>query len=115
MNELDVLVGAGQIYAEEARVPVRIETLPQQTLIQSPVYNIQHGCLQGVRVLHCDRAMEYFRPILLFLVLFALDSLFCWIVYGLFLVSPMCGIGLFFPGVLGVVLAVDAIKAVFLP
>ena len=59
--------------------------------------------------------MEYFRPVLLFLALFGLNCLFCWLAYDLFVLSPVFGIGLFLPGVLGVVLAVDAIKAAFFP
>ncbi len=59
--------------------------------------------------------MEYLQPVLLFLSLFLLTCLFCWFAYDLFLVSPVLGMGMFLPGVLGVVLLTDALKARFFP
>ncbi len=59
--------------------------------------------------------MEYLRPVLLFLALFILTSLLCWLSYDLFLLSPLFSIGFFLLGVLGVVMAVDIIKSVLSP
>jgi hypothetical protein len=59
--------------------------------------------------------MEYLRPVLLFLALFMLTSLLCWLSYDLFLVSPLFSVGFFLFGVLAVVMAVDLIKSVLFP
>jgi hypothetical protein len=62
-----------------------------------------------------EALMEYLRPVLLFLALFMLTSLLCWLSYDLFLVSPLFSVGFFLFGVLAVVMAVDLIKSVLFP
>jgi hypothetical protein len=109
VSEPQVCAGVGQIYAGKTRVLVKIASFQRKHIDRLLPAPATTGGIGVGQVLHLLlRAMEYFRPVLLFLVLFALNSVFCWLAYDLLLFSPVCGIGLFLPGVLGVVLAVDA-------
>lgn len=62
-----------------------------------------------------DTVMEYVRSIFLLFILFLLTSLFCWIANALILYNPLCGAGLILLGIMGVVLAADAIGSILFP
>lgn len=59
--------------------------------------------------------MSYLNVLFLFIALFLLTSLLCWISIGFVMLSPFYSIALFLAGVLGVVMALDAIKSLLFP
>lgn len=59
--------------------------------------------------------MDYFNVLLLFIALFLLTCLLCWVSIVLVMVSPLYSIGLFLVGILSVVMMLDMIKSKISP
>lgn len=66
-------------------------------------------------MLQDETLMEYIRSLFLLFILFLLTSVFCWVANALILYNPFCGLGLGIIGIVGVVLAVDAIGSIRFP
>jgi hypothetical protein len=59
--------------------------------------------------------MELIKPVFLFVSLFILTGLFCWLEYGLLLLSPLYCFASFMFGLLGIVMTLDLIQSSLFP